>query len=324
MTRRHEHWSDRSWSYPFTVPSVRERRFSLVAILLPVLTISGCGGGGATPSTQVVSPFDATPTTTISASPGPQPAPTVAPIVGAPTSVAVTASEGSTRGLDTPDAASQNLWDAWRDNDRARALLFASSDAVDALFATRWQPDASNVGCGASVGTIRCVYTFTEKTQLVARLVIIEGTDVTGYRATRVERAGELPTANRLESPLVDDTLPVGTGTDAVPSTEVPIGSVAGSEAGSDAAGVPAVTDPGVAGAAPTVPGSSSSTTPRRSAPPRSRVTTKRKVKTSKQKSTPATTAAGDAPVAPAIQPPVPAPGPVQVGGQTVDTVGSA
>jgi hypothetical protein len=337
VTRRHENWfaqcrflkarellsvgsrsSVMAWSYPLTVPAASDRRFPLIATLLLVLSVSGCGGGAPTPATEVASPFDAPTTTTASTSVGPQAAPTVASLVGATTSIVATATASTSRGLDTPDAASQNLWDSWRDNDRARALLFASSGAVDALFESRWQPDASNVGCGRSAGTIRCVYTFTEKTRLVARLVIIEGTDATGYRATRVERAGDLPTANRLESPLVDDTLPVGTGTDAVPSTAVD----AVSAARSDATGADAVSDPGTTGAAPTVPGTS--TTPRRSTPPRSRAPTKRKPKTTRQKSTTATTVAGDDPVATADQAPAPGAGPVQVGGRTVDTVASA
>lgn len=51
------------------------------------------------------------------------------------------------RGLLTPQAASRNLWDAWRDDDRPRALLYAQSGAVRVLFARPWTPDLVDEGC---------------------------------------------------------------------------------------------------------------------------------------------------------------------------------
>ncbi len=316
-----------SGPYASRVPSAVGRSLARMAALVLAFGVSGCGGGGDTQATQASSPFDAAPTTTVAALAGPQAAPTVAPLLG--TSSAVAASSASpARGLDTPDAASQNLWDSWRDNDRSRALLFASRGAVDTLFETGWQPDARNVGCGTSVGVNRCVYTFTEGTQLVGRLVIIDGTDATGYRASRVEQVGDLPTTNRLDSPLVDDTLPVGTGTDAAAPVDQAVGSDAVASGGTGSiSGAATATgaDPATAaapsgGAAPTVPGSVTTPTSRGSAA-RSRVTTKRKAKTTRRESTTATTVAGEAPVTPPDPAPAPPVGPVQVGGQTVDTV---
>ncbi len=50
-------------------------------------------------------------------------------------------------GLGTPQAAARNLWDAWRDRDRTRALLYATPKAVSKLFAWTWVPQIRQAGC---------------------------------------------------------------------------------------------------------------------------------------------------------------------------------
>lgn len=288
----------------------RGSRFGWLWTGLIIAGLSGCGHG-TSPSTGPgeSSPFDAAASTTLASPPIVATQAQVAPTIATPTATSVpalVAAEPSTEpatatlGLTTPEAASQNLWDAWRDNDRERALLYASKTAVDSLFATRWQPDAQNEGCG-TVSTIRrCVFLFTEKSKLVARLVIITGSDMDGYRATRVDSVGDLPQTNRLDSALVEDTIVVGSS-DATLDTGV------------------TSTDPLlVAPTVATLPG-----TPAAGATVKKRATIRKKTTTVAKKAKATTTPTSPSPAAAPSPAPTPAPaqGPVQVRTRPVDTV---
>ena len=50
-------------------------------------------------------------------------------------------------GLKTPQAASRNLFDAWKENDRARAKRFAASSAVEVIFRQPWGAEIQDNGC---------------------------------------------------------------------------------------------------------------------------------------------------------------------------------
>ncbi len=95
-------------------------------------------------------------------------------------------------GLDTPEAAAKNLWDAWRDDDRPRALAAAESTAVDALFEDNWGPEVAEQGCVPVVpdSVYRCAFVQGSAARLV------EVRSIAGrYRAIRVERIGDLATS---------------------------------------------------------------------------------------------------------------------------------
>jgi hypothetical protein len=95
-----------------------------------------------------------------------------------------------TRGLDTPEAAAKNLWDAWRDSDRERALLAAEPDAVTSLFSIGWGPEIAEQGCAALTENVeyRCAYVEGEAAWLL-QVVAESGR----YRVKRVSRIGPLP-----------------------------------------------------------------------------------------------------------------------------------
>lgn len=87
------------------------------------------------------------------------------------------------RGLQTPQAASKNLWDAWRDDDRPRALLYASTRSVNALFATPWDATVRDLGCEAGEDPPVCTYLIGR----AAAVVEISGNQDSGFRVQRVD-----------------------------------------------------------------------------------------------------------------------------------------
>lgn len=101
------------------------------------------------------------------------------------------------RGLDTPEAAAKNLWDAWRDDDRPRALLAATESAVNALFAEPWGPEVDDQGCTPVVmnSLYRCAFVQGNAARLL-QVSVLGGR----YRVESVERIGDLATSN---GPLV-------------------------------------------------------------------------------------------------------------------------
>ena len=92
------------------------------------------------------------------------------------------------RGLETPGAAAKNLWDAWRDDDRERALVAADPEAVATLFKDPWGPEVDDQGCAVVIADSHYRCAFVQGT--AARIIdvyAIEGR----YRVTRTERIGE-------------------------------------------------------------------------------------------------------------------------------------
>ena len=245
-----------------------------------MLTLTGCFGRGRTtassaPSTAVptvavsltgtiLSPTSA-PSVPAAAPTVPRAAPRAAPRAGTSPGAIITVPlvTVAPRTLPTPEAASRNLWDAWRDDDRPRALLAANADAVRALFAQPWGPEVLDQGCAPMSATaVRCGYAL----DTTAKLVTVEGSVAAGFRVTRVDSG----------APLVADDLTragirVGASS-SVPSTAAPISApgagvtttgALGAPSAPAASGVPAVagspalaasTDTSV-NAAPTVPG---------------------------------------------------------------------
>ncbi len=96
-------------------------------------------------------------------------------------------------GLETPEAAAKNLWDAWRDDDRDRALLAADPQAVSDLFLDPWGPEVDDQGCLAVVAArrYRCAFVQGNAARLID-VVSVEGR----FRVTRVERVGEFASAS--------------------------------------------------------------------------------------------------------------------------------
>ena len=310
----------------------------VVAVSVAVV-LSGCGGSkkstGSDPSSTDVS---ATPSTvsiaaTVAALNGA--APTIGPALYEVATVLPLATLApSILGLSTVEAANQNLWDAWRDDDRTRALLYANPSAVDTLFATKWGPEVRNQGCGSASGVLRCVYTV----QKGARVVVIEPTITGTFRVTRVQLVGELPTSNRLESDVVDDTVVLDPNSTLEPSTTIDIlldpakggvGAPVGANTTVDTSvgvGTAASSQAGggvTAGVAPTISSPATATRSPGSSVIRRRTTAKRRTSTSRRirvATTVGSQAASPAP-SPDVASPAPEPGPVQVRARTVDTV---
>lgn len=259
-----------------------------------LFVVSSCTGGGeSAPASEATGSAVPNPSTSSTLPISPNVAPTVP---AGPTTLVAVSTTMPGRGLETVEAANQNLWDSWRDDDRIRAELYASREAVETLFLTRWGPENRNQGCAVSSVRTRCLFTLKDG----ARLVVADGSETTGYRVVEVQVIGKLPTPNRLQSDVVD-TAPVG-ALDSVPDVAPTI--------------EPSVSVPLDAG------GSTGGSGTRR--------TTRRRPTTRATNSVTAGNNAGDAtstPVPannPAAEPAPapPAPGPVQAG-QTVDTVAS-
>jgi hypothetical protein len=302
---------------------------SALSACLFTLTLSGCGRGNAKNRETTDSSASSSSTTTPS---NLGVAPTVPAASDPVVAVTVTAEPG---GLETIEAANQNLWDAWRDDDRPRALAFATTAAVDSLFLTKWGPEVRNQGCGTPSGIPRCVYTLRGGAR-----VVLMGQNTSGFFVSGIETVGALPSSNRLQSEIVDDTVVFDEASNATDvayasdaeelgdfasqdGSEAPLTLAPGSDDGSSETG----TTDGLNTGAPTVPGPASSGSTN-SAKPRAKRTTRKAIKTTKRKrkTTVASPAASAEPApspdpAPAPAPtPAPAPGPVQAG-RTVETV---
>ena len=238
----------------------------IVATALALVALCGCLGRAATttaspsstPSTPAA-PAAADATLAASAT-VPSVAPTV-PRAGrtAATAVAtaVPVATVAPRTLPTAEAASRNLWDAWRDDDRPRALLAASAEAAKSLFAQPWGPEVLDQGCvPVDATTVRCGYAL----QTTAKLVTVVGTPANGYRATRVDDGAPLMAADLTRAGVGVD-VGVGVSSSTTPSTPTApttpttpsiAGTATGPAAGSTA--IPGATT-GPIHAAPTVPG---------------------------------------------------------------------
>ncbi len=114
-------------------------------------------------------------------------------------------------GLRTPQSAARNLWDAWRDQDRPRALLYASVEAVDKLFDWTWVPQVRQAGCTPLEKNWLCRFEGPKQRWDAT----IRGDADAGYRVTAVrvaEPAGDLLTPAEL--PGVTNTVPTITNPD--------------------------------------------------------------------------------------------------------------
>ena len=215
-------------------------RSAVLAFAAIVVAGSSCGGSGpAAPATTLGT--TAVPGTAPDASDHTAGAPSAAakvPPVAAPTIAsspvatsvrATTPSTRPARGLATPEAASKNLWDAWRDDDRPRALVAATASAVDSLFREVWGAEIHNQGCAAlSANTYRCAFA----DEATARIVTVVGGSALGYRSTRVDVVGSAALATLVPTPIVSvgsvGSVPAGAttlpadGVGTVGSSEVP------------------------------------------------------------------------------------------------------
>jgi hypothetical protein len=223
----------------------------------------------------------AAPTTTVSGSAlsGPPGAPTVpetgAPTVplaqaeaaqlqvAAPTTVALVNAlapitsllSSAAIGLRTPEAASRNLWDSWQDKDRERAVLYASIDAVNSLFALAWTPETLDQGCRpSSKATMAASCLFIQGT--VVKVLEVAGNDKLGYKVVRVATGQQpLPEASVLPNADPNAVLPTmvpypfDTGVPTTDATGAPVTPTFGNPGPS--AGLPA------AGGASGAPGAS-------------------------------------------------------------------
>lgn len=238
--------------FPFPSPEPTCRRngaYRLAAVLVSCsVALTGClfsGGSsvssgesrvGGTTTTAVGTPSDASlsAATVPDSSPAPgQPAPTVSPSEAEAAQLAVAASTTSSipraispitsllptasSGLRTPEAASRNLWDSWQDKDRERAVLYASVDAVNALFVLPWTPETVDQGCHTGGGAgVAATCLFVQGS--VVKVLNVAGSADFGYKVDRVTTA-------RQNTPLVS-ILP-NISTDPFGATSVvPIGPV--------------------------------------------------------------------------------------------------
>jgi hypothetical protein len=109
--------------------------------------------------------------------------PTVAPGGFIPTGALAT-TKAPRRGLPTPQAAGRDLLESWRDNDRVRALGYATQAAVDTLFAQPWGAEISDNGCisTANPKEFRCIFLRDRK----AWVAVITGDSANGFRTQEV------------------------------------------------------------------------------------------------------------------------------------------
>ena len=172
---------------------VPPKTVTLVALVCAVTTgLSGCLGRSASTTTAVTSTTIAAtaaianlaPTTLVGADPASEVAPSADP---AP--LAASGSDGphgsdptTAKGLPTPQAAARNLWDAWRDADGPRALLYATASATDVLMATAWGPEVHQSGCTAIEAGWLCRF----EGPTVRWDLDIAGDDTLGYHVRRV------------------------------------------------------------------------------------------------------------------------------------------
>ncbi len=147
-------------------------------------------------------------------------------------------------GLKTPQSASRNLFDAWKENDRARALRFASAAAVDSVFRTPWGAEVQDDGCAetSSPTSFHCAFVGDEFAWII---VVDQRIGPTGreFVPTRTIKTGvKSNSAKLLPSPDAIDP----TGTSSSPSPTTTIDPLAGDDPLVDPASTPDLADPAI------------------------------------------------------------------------------
>lgn len=194
-------------------------------------------------------------------------------------------------GLPTPQAAARNLWDAWRDNDTQRGLLYARAKVVNQLFQTTWSPRIRQAGCTIIEAGWLCRFEGARDRWDLG----ITGDSSLGYRVQRMsmgeavgdlEPPGTLPIASTIFTPppTRKDGSPIGPYGPPIPPTTVP------SSLPTSLTGEPGIGEPGEPGISTTLDPSAdpstggqgviSSTNAKRKSRPTT--TAKRKAKTTK------------------------------------------
>ncbi len=192
-------------------------------------------------------------------------------------------------GLRTPQAAARNLWDAWRDRDRPRALLYAAPEAVDNLMEWTWIPQVRQAGCTPLETVWLCRFE-GPKHRWDASIV---GDAEVGYRV-RTLRVGE-PAGDLLapaELPSVTNTVPTVTnpdGSTAQLGPSLPVGASLPSTVASDSSVPSGQSDPSAGNLSSSIAKSNKNDSPSQGLPQstkRSRAATSRAKRPSTTKST--------------------------------------
>jgi hypothetical protein len=157
-------------------------------------------------------------------------------------------------GLKTPQSASRNLFDAWKENDRARALRFASAAAVDAVFRTPWGAEVQDDGCSETSNptSFHCAFVGDE----IAWIIVVDqrigptGREFVPTRTMKTEVKGNTsrlasPDSSLTYAPPTPDAV-VPSGTPSSPGPTTTIDPLAGDDPLVDPAGTPDLTDPAI------------------------------------------------------------------------------
>jgi hypothetical protein len=158
-------------------------------------------------------------------------------------------------GLKTPQSASRNLFDAWKENDRARALRFASTAAVDAVFRTPWGAEVQDDGCSETSNptSFHCAFVGDE----IAWIIVVDqriGPTGREFVPVRTLKTAVKSNSSRFlpgpdsgltyAPPTPDPVDPTGTPSSPGPTTS--IDPLAGDDPLVDPAGTPDLTDPAI------------------------------------------------------------------------------
>jgi hypothetical protein len=195
--------------------------------------------------------------------------PVAAPVPVVAVEVTTTTTPPVILGLKTPQAASRNLFDAWRENDRSRARRFALSSVVDVMFRQPWGAEVQDDGCSETGKTqsFRCAFVGDVRAWIV---VVDQRTGPTGreFIPTRIIVTDTKDTKGANNGSQYAPPSAVGTGIDpsvsSIPDTTIDqslIGEPLVDPAGTpDAAGTtlqdPSLLDPAGAAAALAEPAS--------------------------------------------------------------------
>ena len=158
-----------------------------VVILALIGGLTGCGHAGADSPTQTVSAA-AAPTNSAASTPTtatPFTSPARAPSTPAPATPTKAVAQEPQR-ISDPVAAARWLYDSWRASDRRRALRFASSAAVDAMFAVSPGRSLRYSHCNLRQAGFDCVFAFATPTPSPDAVMRVEGGASAGYRVTSV------------------------------------------------------------------------------------------------------------------------------------------